>query len=84
MPMLSLLIFVIVRIILIGSVKPARIIFIILITFRIIDHPSSKGGRSGGSARILFINNTPRSKDNLKKKERKINWLKGSRFQNNG
>ena len=72
MTMFSLLIFIIVRIILIGNVK-ARIIFITLIIPRIVAHPSSRWGRSGAAPVSLFINNTPRNK--IIKKKRKKNKL---------
>ena len=69
MTMISLL-FVIVRIIPIGNVKPARIIF--FTPPRIVAHPSSRRGRSGGAAPVsLFINNTPRSKVFKKRKKNK-------------
>ena len=53
MALFSLLIFVIVRIILIGSVKPARINFI---TSRIVAHLYSRGGGEVSSARTPVHN----------------------------
>ena len=59
MTMLSLLIFAIVRIIFIGNVKPARIIFITPITYRIVVNPLVEGKEVGAASISLFITTRP-------------------------